>query len=276
MPAVQRIWPDSAEAGRDEIVDVADTVAREDRTPPPGRPWVVLNMIASVDGASADVEGRSGLLGGPADRELFHVLRATADVIVAGAGTVRAENYGAPRVRPERQDARRARGQAPLPRLAVVSASLRLDPAARLFQEAAADQPTVVLTTETALVTEPSATAGRELAKVADVRAVGVDSVDWERALGLLHDDLGARIALVEGGPNVNGQLVAHDLVDELCLTLSPTLMCGLTARIVAGITEMPARALRLDRVFADEDFLLLRYLRKRDFDHGERYSAAG
>ena len=58
-----------------------------------GRPAVRLNMISSVDGATA-VEGRSGGLGGPADRKVFAALRSLADVVLVAAGTVRAEHYG--------------------------------------------------------------------------------------------------------------------------------------------------------------------------------------
>ena len=61
-----------------------------------GRPGVRLNMIASVDGATA-VDGVSGGLGGPADRRVFGVLRSLADVVLVAAGTVRAEGYGPPR-----------------------------------------------------------------------------------------------------------------------------------------------------------------------------------
>jgi riboflavin biosynthesis pyrimidine reductase len=95
--------------------------------------------------------------------------------------------------------------------------------------------------------------------------AAAHDRVDWDLALRMLGDRLGARVVLVEGGPNVNGQLVARDLVDELCLTVSPTLMCGLTPRIVTDVVEMPARPQRLARAFVDDDFLLLRYLRRRE-----------
>ncbi len=57
------------------------------------RPTVRLNMIASIDGATA-VSGLSGSLGGPADQALFAVLRSQADVVLVAAGTVRAEHYG--------------------------------------------------------------------------------------------------------------------------------------------------------------------------------------
>ena len=57
------------------------------------RPFVRCNMISTLDGAIT-IEGRSGLLGGPADRSVFQVLRSLADVVLVGAGTARAEGYG--------------------------------------------------------------------------------------------------------------------------------------------------------------------------------------
>lgn len=64
------------------------------RVPPPpqGRPWVIVSMITSVDGATA-VGGRSGTLGNEVDRAIFRLARASADVVLVAAGTVRAERY---------------------------------------------------------------------------------------------------------------------------------------------------------------------------------------
>lgn len=64
-----------------------------DLAPGGTRPTVRLNMIASVDGATA-VAGVSGGLGGAADQALFAVLRSQADVVLVAAGTIRAEHYG--------------------------------------------------------------------------------------------------------------------------------------------------------------------------------------
>src|SRR5215475_14078108 len=57
------------------------------------RPYLLLNMVSTTDGR-ASIGGRSGPLGNRADRELFHALRARADAVMAGAGTVRVERYG--------------------------------------------------------------------------------------------------------------------------------------------------------------------------------------
>ncbi|MGH9210025.1 MAG: dihydrofolate reductase family protein [Acidimicrobiales bacterium] len=237
-------------------------VAREDRPPPPDRPWVVLNMVCSADGAAAGVEGRSASLSGDADRHLFHALRSVSDIILAGASTVRAENYGAARLVAGAESLRAEQGQAPLPRLAVVTGSLRLDPAARLFQEAPPESRPIVLTSTDASTGAPERSTA--LASVADVRNVGTTALDWTAALRLLRRDYDARMLLVEGGPTVNAQLVEHDLVDELCLTISPLLVGGSAQRILASLPAVAPRPIVLDRVFEDRGFLLLRYLRRR------------
>jgi 5-amino-6-(5-phosphoribosylamino)uracil reductase len=239
------------------------SVLDEPRPPFPDRPWVLANFVASIDGAASGPDGRSGSISGPADKELFQALRAAADVVLAGAGTVRVENYGRARLTDEQQAARRAKGRPPLPRLAVVSASLRLDPSARFFTEALPDQPPIVLTTSAALTDE--AERVDQLAAVASVHPAGETTVDWGRALRLLHRELGADVLLVEGGPTVVGQLATADLIDEMCLTLAPVIAGGDAPRIVDGARLEAVLPERLDRIFATGSFLFLRYLRDRD-----------
>src|SRR4051794_27199790 len=189
---------------------------------PSGHPFVRINMISSLDGAIA-VNGRSGLLGGTGDREVFHVLRSLADVILVGAGTARAEGYGPARTHPEVQDRRRARGQTAAPSIAVVTRSCDLDWSAPFFTEAQARP--VVVTTSTA---DDSARA--RAAAAADVIVAGTGDVDMGSAVDAL-GERGARHVLVEGGPGLNAQLVAAGLMDELCLTLSPRLVGGAGSR---------------------------------------------
>jgi riboflavin biosynthesis pyrimidine reductase len=228
----------------------------------------MLNMVASLDGAVVANDGRSGQLSGPADRLVFRTLRGLADVVLAGAATIRVENYGAPTLPLEAQEARKASGRAPLPRMATVSASLRLDPAARFFQDADPDQRPIVLTTAQALQALRTKPAGQEprqqpvgLDEVADLRACGHETVDWARALQQLRRE-GTRVLLVEGGPTVNGQLIFADLVDEFCLTLSPTLVGGPDGGVVASGRDTTLRRFTLDRVLEEDGFLFLRYLR--------------
>jgi riboflavin-specific deaminase-like protein len=225
-----------------------------ERPAPADRPWVLVNMVASVDGATA-LDGRSGGLGGPTDQRVLGLVRSVADVVVAGAATVRAEGYGPPRTSVERRAQREARGQAPLPRIAVVTGSLDLDLGTALFTT---DDPRpLVITTTDAPADRLAATAVR-----ADVVEAGTGRVDLPAALGMLHAT-GCRTVLVEGGPSINGQFVAAGLVDELCLTVSPRLVGGGSSRIAHGPAG-PAEDLVLAHALLDDDGLLfLRYLRR-------------
>jgi riboflavin biosynthesis pyrimidine reductase len=60
----------------------------------PRTPWLRVNMVSTVDGAATGESGRSGSINNAVDKVVFDHLRATADVIVVGAGTARAEGYG--------------------------------------------------------------------------------------------------------------------------------------------------------------------------------------
>src|SRR6516164_7542869 len=184
------------------------------------RPAVRLNMIASIDGATA-VAGRSGGLGGGADQALFAVLRSRADVVLVAAGTVRAEHYGPSKVP-----------------VAVISRSCRLDWDSPFFTAAIA--PPIVVT-----VADAPALDRKKAAEVADVIIAGDRDVDLAAALGALAERGFARV-LAEGGPTLNGQLAAAGLLDELCLTVSPLLAGGDARRILAGPALVPGPGWRL------------------------------
>ena len=93
---------------------------------PEDRPFVRVNMISTLDGATS-FAGRSGGLGGPGDKLLFSVLRSLSDLVLVGAGTARAEHYGQAKLPVEVQRMRESRGQRPLPSIAVVTQSLTVD-----------------------------------------------------------------------------------------------------------------------------------------------------
>ena len=106
------------------------------------RPAVRLNMIVSVDGGTS-WNGVSGALGGPADKALFGVLRSLADVVLVASATMRGEHYGPAVLPPQVQDARRERGQTPVPPIAVVSRTCQFDWSTPFFT-AATERPIVV------------------------------------------------------------------------------------------------------------------------------------
>lgn len=214
---------------------------------PPAASWLRANMVVSVDGAATDGGGSEGLCG-PADRRLLSVLRALADVVIVGAGTVRAEAYGPVRPREWWADLR----DGGPPPLAIVSRGLMLDLDAPLFTEALAR--TIVITCASAPAERVRACAERS-----DVIVAGGESVDAGAALDAL-TARGLVRQLTEGGPRLLAQFVAAGRLDELCLSMSPQLTAGDAARVLDG-PSVGSVPLRLGHVLQDEDFLFLRYL---------------
>ncbi len=235
-------------------IDVATCYAGDHRPKPAGRPWVLANMIQSLDGSVA-IDGVSGGLGGPGDKAVFRAIRAVADVIVVASGTVLAENYRPPLGSDEIREQRQRRGQAPTPRLAIVSGRLGLPNDHRVFSPEARP---LIITTSAA----PQAAKDR-LAEVADVVEAGSTTVDPGVALSRI-DELGAKIVLLEGGPTLNGAFVTADLVDEWCLSSSPNIVGGGSPRIVHGAAAVEPRAMRLDRLVIDDSFCFFRWVRDR------------
>lgn len=217
------------------------------------QPWVRVNFVSSVDGAATHA-GLSGGLSDGADQRVFALLRRLCDVVVVGAGTVRAEGYGAMRVDDASQRARVEAGLAPHPVFAIVSASLDLDPTSPIFADAPVRP--IILTSELA-----RSSARATLETVADVFVCGHERVQpdvlvrvlTERGLGRIH---------CEGGPHLFGDLVAASAFDELCLTVSPRLEAGGASRIAVGESPISPVGLRLAHVLVSGDTLLLRYLR--------------
>ena len=216
-----------------------------------GRPAVRLNMIVSADGGTS-WGGVSGALGGPADKALFPVLRSFADVVLVAAGTMRAEGYGPARLPEAMQATRRARGQTPVPPIAVVTRGLQFDWKDPFFAEAT-ERPIIVT------VAAASDAERADAAAVADVIVAGETDVDLTNAMEQL-GTRGARNVLAEGGPTLNGALASAGLLDELCLTLSPRLASGDAKRIIAGSSLDDLEALQLRSICEDDSFLFLRY----------------
>ncbi|RVX43092.1 riboflavin biosynthesis pyrimidine reductase [Nonomuraea polychroma] len=237
---MRRIYPDIQ-----DNPDIAQAYAY-----PEGRPWLRLNMVASADGA-AWLKGRSGGLSSTGDKRIFQVLRGLADVVVAGASTVRKEGYGP--VKPRDSWAEIRAGRPDVPHIAVISRSLGFDLDDELFT--AATSQTIVITCESA-----PHERRKELARHNDVIVAGEDSVDLRLAVAQLHERGLTRI-LCEGGPRVNAQLSACDLVDELCLSISPMLVGGGAARIQNG--EPAQVTLDLKQVLEEEGVLFCRYVRE-------------
>ena len=172
------------------------------------RPWVVLSMISTADGATA-IDGNSAKLGGPTDREVFLYLHRSADCVLVGAQTIRQDSYS------------------PLP----------------------AHQKLVVLshTGDLGANTQALLDAGNTQIVTGDVR-------------NIVHD-LSGNICVLEGGSNLNNQMLQANLIDEICLTIAPMFVGGTTPRIFEG-EWFNHDSWTLAHVCHDSGFVFLRYLR--------------
>ncbi|PZS19377.1 MAG: pyrimidine reductase family protein [Pseudonocardiales bacterium] len=213
-----------------------------------------VNFVVSVDGAATQ-GGASRGLQTRGDNRIFAALRDLADVVVAGAGTVRTEGYSAIELSARRRAIRAEYGlPAQLP-TAVVSRSLRLDPAATLFTAASGTARTIVITCAAG-----DSIVRAELEQVAEVVVCGGDTVDLPAARAALAER-GLTRVLCEGGPTLFADLAQAGVVDELCLSISPLLSGPGARRAVAGQPWHDApRALTLAGLLEEDGALFCRY----------------
>jgi riboflavin biosynthesis pyrimidine reductase len=221
------------------------------------RCWVRSNFIASLDGG-ATTGGKSGVLGGAGDRALFQLMRAHADVVLVGAGTVRVENYGGAQLSVAARQDRQARGQAEIPPIAVVTQAGRLDRDMKVFRHT--EVPPLILTSSA--VAGPAADLLGDLATVVDCSDGDPTLVEPKAILAALAAR-GLYRVLTEGGPRLHATFIAAGLLDELCLSVAPVLVGGQAMRIAAGPQETRTR-MRCAHLLTDADgYLYTRYVRE-------------
>jgi riboflavin biosynthesis pyrimidine reductase len=250
---LRRLLPPGVPATIPEIVEGLGLWERP--VSPAPRPRLILNMVSSVDGR-ATVEGRSGPLSDRADRQLFHGLRTAVDAVLVGARTARVERYGRLIPQQERRALRRERGLSEEPLACLVSASLALGDDIPLLAEPAA---------RLAILTPSASSLPTCAADVDYVRTTSDGQLDLAAALVEVGDRFGVGSVLCEGGPHLAGELIHAGLVDELYVSLSPTLAGEAptgerSLRILAGFELDPPATLELLGVLGSGSSLFLRY----------------
>jgi riboflavin-specific deaminase-like protein len=188
---------------------------------PPDRPYVIDNMVATIDGKTT-IAGRSGPIGSDVDREVFLELRTQVDAVLAGTGTLRVERYGRLLRSEERRAKREREGLAPDPLAVVVSRSLDVPFDIPLFQDPAQE---IALFTASA-ADPPEVPATLHVSRLEEHEMVGLAAV-----LRRLRAEHGVRSVLCEGGPIVNGALLRDRVLDELFLTVAPILSAEIGGR---------------------------------------------
>ncbi len=240
---LQRLYPDHGETTPEELA----SGLRLGELAPSGRPYLVINMVSTLDG-KATLEWRTRGISSDIDRAVFHQLRTQADAVMVGAGTVRTERYGRITKSEELREKRRAEGLEPDPLAVIVSGRLDLPADLPLLQEP--EQRVVIATASDAELLGVTAQVG--YLRLGD---------DLQLLAARLREDYGVRSVLCEGGPTLNSFLVAAGLVDELFLSLSAKISGGTGApTIVEGRPLMQPLAASLIWLYEAEGDLFSRW----------------
>ncbi len=220
---------------------------------PAGQRCLRANFVATLDGSVQGPDNRSRSISSSGDKRVFSLLRSLSDVILVGAGTARSELYMPVRSGETRAGLRKRHRLTPVPSLAVVTRTLGLSPDLLRGGQA----PTIVIT-----VADAPASRLEEVRELADVIVAGRTHVDLRVAVDEL-ESRGHRRILCEGGPSLTRDLADSGQLDELCLTVSPTLLGGDGLRLTQGDPVVPPPLFTLQHLLLDEDNLLCRWVRR-------------
>jgi riboflavin biosynthesis pyrimidine reductase len=229
-------------------------------------PLVYSNFVSSLDGVVTlgSKPSAGSIISGkyPADRFLMGLLRACADAVVIGAGTLRATPghlwtpaHVYPALATEFTALRSSLGRSPEPELVVLTASGNID-----FSHPALVRGATVMTTSAG-----ATKMGDRLPPKCDQITIGKGKkLDLGKMIGELRSR-GLQVLLTEGGPHVMGQLIEGGLLDEAFLTISPVVAGRAAERrlgMVEGIELLPDAGAwsRLLSARRHGDYLFLRY----------------
>jgi riboflavin-specific deaminase-like protein len=242
----RQLLPGAATVEVSELLESLDL----SKADPAERPYTLVNFVASADGR-ATLGGRSGPLGDDGDRAMFHGLRERVDAVLAGTSTLRVERYGRILGKPERRERRVMSGRSAEPLAAVITRSGEIPTDIPLFNEPEAR---IVVFSPTAIDVNDRA---------AQVELVPLDrgELTLTTVMRQLRADHQVHTLLCEGGPTLFGALLQEGLVDELFITIAPTLAGGGHGPTISVGPELadPAR-LRLVWLLERNGSLYVRY----------------
>lgn len=250
-PSARRCFPPPCE----EVGSVYEDVSFPGSHPAdPSLPYVVMNMVSSLDGKVSS-GGKSGSIGGGVDRGAMRMLRSKVDAVAVGAGTVRAEKVSLT-----------SEGMRdPEPKAVIISASLDLPPE---NMASLGEQETIILTVEG----RDTGNAGRSksgyitgLAQILPAEADSEGGIDLMSALRALKGKHGVDRLLLEGGSALNTGMLSIGVVSEIFITIAPKLLGGgpgESAGILSGPLPAAPRDLSLASIHAStpDGEILLRY----------------
>jgi 2,5-diamino-6-(ribosylamino)-4(3H)-pyrimidinone 5'-phosphate reductase len=220
------------------------------------RPFVCINMAMTADGKITSALREEPAFASRYDKKTMDRLRAEADAVLVGAGTLRADDPPLHVRDPEMKAHRRSLGKPDRLVNVLVTASASVDPGIRFFAGRAPDECIV------ATVVDAPADRLARLASVAEVWTVGSGRVDLRELLKRLKAR-GVERLLVEGGGETNWGFVRDDLFDELYVTIAPALLGGRDAPTPCegdGLAMAGQRRLRLVQADVKEGEIFCHY----------------
>lgn len=218
--------------------------------------------VSSINGSSS-VDGASGGLGNPLDLKLLFHLRAWADVVVVGTGTIIKEKYCGVKLNEFYRKQRLARGQEETPPVGILSSSLPFTPESKIFVD------TVV---PPVIITEPSSAH-----KASDLehKCQGVILCDTSDPTEIVQSlrDRGYSKILLEGGPTTLKSFIVHDVVDVFHHTVDPSIVTPTVHPLVPSDptdptdnavhdSQVQVRFTTDDVVVTDDGVIFVRYVR--------------
>lgn len=220
------------------------------------RPLICMNMAMTADGKITSAGREYPRFTSDADRKTMDRLRAEADAILVGAGTVRADDPHLHVRDEEMKEYRRSLGKPDGLTAVLVTGEGSVDPGWRFFRDEGLSARIV------ATVEEADDESLSRLAGMAEVWRVGRGSLDLRELVRRL-GSRGVGRLLVEGGGETNWGFVRDDLLDELYVTVAPCLLGGREAPTLLegeGLTMEHRRRLRLVDHARVGDELFCRY----------------
>ncbi len=215
--------------------------------------WLRANFAMSVDGAITGSDGRSGSVNTDADHVVFELLRALSDVVVIGAGTARGEGYGPLEVAADLAAVRAAAGIGPDLPIVLVTGQGHVPQALQ-----GAEPGRVMMATH---ASAPGLEDARRLLGPDHVLLCGQSHVEPASLVAGLHERDFCRV-LTEGGPSLLATLIEADVVDELCVSITPLAIGGTGPRMTQG-PSLDSQF--VPRVLVEQDGTVMgRWLRQR------------
>ncbi len=195
---------------------------------PSARPRVYAHFAMTADGKTSTRNQTPSLFTSARDKARLQEVRAGADAVMVGRGTLESDSMTMGISREDLRAARLARGLPPVPVRVVLSNSGKLDPAGKAFQYT--DSPLVVFSTQRM----PLALRAK-IVRRAELFLFEGD-VDVRECLQILGRDFGVKKIVCEGGGTLLRTLAEADLLDGLYATMAPVLFGGRHAPTLTGL----------------------------------------